>query len=219
MKKSSLVRAGRAVFGLKAKAILAGALVLGVGGAVTLASWNDSEVAAGAFTGGAFNLQSSLNGTAWADTTAAAPAVLNFTTAANTLSPNSTVYAPFAVQLATGTTNQAQVSIASAGTASNATTTIDAAVLANLTFKVLKSTSMTCDATVAAAAVTTPANVLLTGTGTTAASAANAITLAKAATPSYVCVVVTTGANLPQSAAGKLTWTFNAVSNDTLVLP
>ena len=39
-------------FGVKARAILAGSLVLGVGAAATLASWNDSEFAIGAITGG-----------------------------------------------------------------------------------------------------------------------------------------------------------------------
>ena len=39
------------------RAILAGGLVLGVGAAVTLAAWNDSEFVTGTFTAGTFNLR------------------------------------------------------------------------------------------------------------------------------------------------------------------
>ena len=39
------------------RAILAGGLVLGVGAAVTLAAWNDSEFATGTFGAGSFNLE------------------------------------------------------------------------------------------------------------------------------------------------------------------
>ncbi|MEJ7649283.1 MAG: SipW-dependent-type signal peptide-containing protein [Nakamurella sp.] len=40
----------------KFRAVLAAGLVLGVGGAVTLAAWNDSEYATGTFTAGTFNM-------------------------------------------------------------------------------------------------------------------------------------------------------------------
>ena len=50
------------------RAILAGGLVLGVGAAVTLAAWNDSEFVTGTFTAGTFNMQgSTTDGTTFTD--------------------------------------------------------------------------------------------------------------------------------------------------------
>jgi len=51
----------------KVRAVLAGGLVLGVGAAVTLAAWNDSEFATGTFTAGTFNLEGSTDGTTFTD--------------------------------------------------------------------------------------------------------------------------------------------------------
>src|SRR5690606_31735774 len=45
------------------RALLAGGLVLGVGTAVTLAAWNDSEFASGTFRAGTFDLEGSTDGT------------------------------------------------------------------------------------------------------------------------------------------------------------
>src|SRR5690554_345843 len=83
----------------KIKAILAGGLVLGVGGAITLAAWNDSEFATGTFTAGQFNLEGSTDNTTWDDHDAAPGAALDFTLAADNLSPDDVVYAAFAVRL------------------------------------------------------------------------------------------------------------------------
>ena len=46
----------------KVKALLAGGLVLGVGAAVTLASWTDQEWTEGLFGAGSFNIEGSLDG-------------------------------------------------------------------------------------------------------------------------------------------------------------
>ena len=101
------------------RAILAGGLVLGVGAAVTLAAWNDSEYVTGTFTAGTFNLQgSTTDGTTFTDHPVGSPGTLTFTVAPLLLSPGDTVYAPFAVRLAANTTNNANVVI----TAPNATT-------------------------------------------------------------------------------------------------
>ena len=43
-------------------AVIAGGVVLGVGTAVTLAVWNDSEFASGTFSSGQFDLQGSIDG-------------------------------------------------------------------------------------------------------------------------------------------------------------
>jgi predicted ribosomally synthesized peptide with SipW-like signal peptide len=192
------------IIGLKTKAILAGALVLGLGGAVTLASWNDSEVAAGAFAGGSFALQSSTDGTTFTGTGSAA--TLAFSTVAKNLSPDTTVYAPFAIQLAAGTTNAATVNVASVGTG-----TEDFAK--RLGYKVAKTASITCDATAFAAG-----SKVLSGTAAAPSSKDNAIALDKAGTPTYFCIAVTAGKDLPQKATGTLTWTFTSVSTETALV-
>ena len=53
----------------RVRAVLAGALVLGVGASVTLASWSDSEYAAGTFTASTFRLESSTVANVWKDST------------------------------------------------------------------------------------------------------------------------------------------------------
>ncbi|NYJ20410.1 SipW-dependent-type signal peptide-containing protein [Glaciibacter psychrotolerans] len=195
-------------FGLKARAILAGSLVLGVGAAVTLASWNDSEFAASGFTGGSFNLQSSITGGSgaadWKDAPSTAAASLAFVAGPNTLSPNTTVYAPFAVKLATGTTNAADVSIKSAAAAG---------IGDHLTYRIVKTNAWGCDSVKYAAGteVAPTANVK-------ASSVAPAFVLAAANTPAFLCVAVTADSTLAQGSTGTVTWEFNAVSTAT-VLP
>ncbi len=203
MQKSVHVRTSGALLGLKAKAILAGALVLGVGAAVTLASWNDSEVASGAFAGGSFNLQSSTDGSVFTDNPVGQPATLSFSTTATNLSPNTTVYAPFAIQLAAGTTNAARVSVS--GVAAG-----EAALISNLSYTMVTTSSITCDATAVAGGTT-----ILTGSGAASASASDVIDLTSAATPTFLCIAVTGEKDLPQVLTGSLTWSFTAVSTDT----
>ena len=88
----------------KAKAILAGGLVLGIGAAVTLAAWNDSEFIKGAFGGGHFEIQGSTDGLAFDDhedatspfgLTFRASSGLAFSTANSELSPGETVATPY----------------------------------------------------------------------------------------------------------------------------
>lgn len=96
--------------GRKVRAILAGGLVLGVGAAVVLAAWNDSEFAQGTFTSGGLNLVGSTDGTTFTDhATADAAAPLEFTVDASNLAPGDSVSAPFAVRLAAGSTVDAGV--------------------------------------------------------------------------------------------------------------
>ena len=60
------------------RALLAGGLVLGVGFSVTLAAWTDTEKATGTFGASIFGVQSSTNGSTWADHPTT-PAALVFT--------------------------------------------------------------------------------------------------------------------------------------------
>ncbi|KQM60678.1 SipW-dependent-type signal peptide-containing protein [Agreia sp. Leaf210] len=79
------------------RAILAGGLVLGVGGSLTMAAWADSEFGQATFTASRFDTESSINsGTSWADSTAAAP--LSFAFPAGGMSPTTVKYAPFWVR-------------------------------------------------------------------------------------------------------------------------
>lgn len=89
----------------KVYAILAGGLVLGVGAAVTLAVWNDSEFATSNFTAGSFVFEGSEDGTTWGEhPTEGEAAELTFSTNFDNLSPDDVVYAPFALRL-TATTD------------------------------------------------------------------------------------------------------------------
>lgn len=87
--------------------------MLGIGAAVTLAAWNDSEFATGFFGSGHFNLQGSANGTDFVENPEHSPAELNFTLASGSLSPGDIVVAPFALHLDGETTNDAIVSVLS----------------------------------------------------------------------------------------------------------
>jgi predicted ribosomally synthesized peptide with SipW-like signal peptide len=99
----------------KMQALIAGGLVLGVGAAVTLAAWNDSEFAQGTFAAGTFNMLGSVDGTTYTDhATVGSPATLAFTVNPTSLSPSDVIYAPFAVELGPNTTNDATVMISSA---------------------------------------------------------------------------------------------------------
>lgn len=62
----------------KVRALLAGALVLGVGATMTLASWTDQEFATGSFSASRFDTQSSIDNSAWADNTSAPGATISF---------------------------------------------------------------------------------------------------------------------------------------------
>ena len=194
-------------FGVKARAILAGSLVLGVGAAVTLASWNDSEFASSAFTGGKYNIQSSLNGMTWSDTTSTGPAQLTFKVGPGTLSPSTTVYAPFAVKLAQGTTNVADVTIKSTS-AAPASPGVDAS--SHLTYTIMKTAAWGCDSS------TTGSIVAPVTTPVTSSSLANAFSLNDAGTTAYLCIAVTADSTLAQSSGSTVTWELAGVSNAAL---
>lgn len=193
--------------GLKSKrvrAILAGGLVLGVGAAITLAAWNDSEFATGIFAGGAFSIEGSTDGTAFTEhPTEAAAAPLTFEVEADNLAPSEPVYAGFAVQLTAASTYAASVDI----TASSAAT-----IAASLSYSLVETATFGCDA--AAFAAGTP---LVTDAATTTSTAADIFTLDAATAPVFLCFEVTPAANLPQaSPTGTVVWEFAAESTTPL---
>ena len=187
------------------KAMLAGGLVLGVGAAITLAAWNDSEFAQGTFASGAFNLEGSLDGTAFSEhpTAAAGSAAdLDFTLDAANLSPGDVVFAPFAIRLDDTTTYDATTAI---------TATTSAGAVVGLTYSLTQPTAFGCDGT------TTGTSLVPAGTavGTVPADTTldlTAGTSPDAGDPAYLCFTVTAGATLPQSQTGTVTWQFQAVS-------
>ena len=98
----------------KAKAILAGGLVLGVGAAVTLASWTDQEWASASFSSGKFTLESSsaLDGTGFANHSENGGSKLKFELPqASQLGPNEKLAAPLSLRLAADTTHDAIVTM------------------------------------------------------------------------------------------------------------
>ena len=197
----------------RTRALLAGGLVLGLGAAVTLAAWNDSEFATGEFTAGAFNLEGSTDGTTFADhDTLGTAAVVTFTTPFDNLAPDDVVYAPFWVRLDDTTTTGADLVVGSLtttdGTPGNA---------ANLSWTVyqLASATDTCDATGVAAGTSLATGATLASAPTITSGTVTLTEGATAGTPGaaqQLCIVVTAGAGLTQSGSAVATWEFAATS-------
>lgn len=188
----------------RAKAILAGGLVLGVGAAITLAAWNDSEFATGIFAGGGFGIEGSTDGTTFTEhPTEAAAAPLTFAVEADNLAPEEPVYAGFAVQLTAASTYAGTVDI---------TATSGAAIASSLTYSVVETTTFGCDAASFAAG-----DPLVTDAATTSSTAADIFTLGAVTTPVFLCFEVTPAATLPPaSPSGTVLWEFSAVSTTPL---
>ncbi|MDP3950404.1 SipW-dependent-type signal peptide-containing protein [Microbacterium sp.] len=192
----------------KVLAVLAGGLVLGVGTAVTLAAWNDSEFATGTFTAGAFNLEGSTTSATAGfaehpdESTAAAIA---FTAGFDNIAPEDVVYAPFWVRLDATTTDPATLT-------ANAPTSTGANA-ANLSYDVYSiGAAAACDETA------TSGTLVASGTDLTGFAAGSGVSLAAGPAPAagaaaQLCFVVTAGSDLVESGAATATWSFTAESN------
>lgn len=193
----------------KVLAVLAGGLVLGVGAAVTLAAWNDSEYATGSFTAGSFNLVGSTDGTTYADHASSPGAALTFNANFNSLSPGDVVYASYWLQLDATTTNNATVTPSlDSGTGANA---------ANISYKVYTiDAATTCNAGAAASGTQ-----ILSGTNLTTGTGAATFPLTKGTPPTTagaaqkLCFIVTAGSQavLQQGGSASAVWKFTAASN------
>lgn len=203
----------------KVLAVLAGGLVLGVGVAVTLAAWNDSEFATGTFTAGAFNLQGSVAGDVDANysdhntDTGGTAATLAFTLPTglvSNMSPGDSVYAGFWVRLAPGTTTGA--SLLPNGTTASAAATTNSDHLGYAVYQLAP--GATCNL---ASATGTP---IATGATLDVQAAPTAVTLTKGATTAVagtavqLCFKVTADATLEQGTAATATWKFTATSTN-----
>ena len=196
----------------KVKAILAGGLVLGIGTAVTLAAWNDSEFASGQFAAGTFNLQgSTTSGIAgFADHASVGAAAVVFDLADyDNVSPDEVLYEPFWVRLAANTTSAATLNLAgiTPGAGGNE---------ANFSYEVyrLAAVDTLCDAAGVLAGT-------LIGSGATlsafTAEAPSTLTIGAPTTDPgaalNLCFVVTAEGTLVQGLGASTTWELEAVSN------
>lgn len=175
----------------KARAILAGGLVLGVGAAITLAAWNDGEFAKGLFQSGKFGIEGSVDGTNFAEhPDVASAATLNFSVAANRLAPGDTVYAGFAVRLTADSTNQAAVAMTQDASSAIPGTTA--------THKITP--SATCNQAAFDASTDSGTSFNLTAINS----------------PVFVCFKVTADNTLQQGQSGSIIWDFAATSTGAL---
>jgi predicted ribosomally synthesized peptide with SipW-like signal peptide len=200
----------------RARAFLAGGLVLGVGAAVTLAAWTDNVNAHGDFATGAWNVQGNVsspfaNGTSdanWQEYSTGTGGALAFVVNPTNLTPGDTVYAPIALRVdPTKNSNPASVTL------NGATTSGSTVLMSALTYAAKSGVSAaTCNAANFAANGTSlvpAATALTTGSGSTA------FTLAADSTPVSVCFAVTlpSSATTVQSLSGQAVWTFAASSS------
>lgn len=198
----------------KVLAVLAGGLVLGVGVAVTLAAWNDSEFANGTFTAGAFNLEGSTDGTAYSDhATTGTAATLAFTLPAGlvgNMSPTSSVYAGFWVRLAAGTTSGAN--LVAAGTTADAAGTSNSGHLSYSIYQLAP--GATCNAASATGTPVATGATLDAQTGVTTVPLTAGGTAAVPGTAVQLCFKVTADAALTPSLVTNATWKFTATSTN-----
>jgi predicted ribosomally synthesized peptide with SipW-like signal peptide len=206
-------RRSRSVRALRLRAVLSSGLVLGVGAAVTLASWTDQEYATGTFQTSVFNTQSSVNGGAYADNATSPGAAV---TVSGPFAPGVSSY--FTVSIRTTANSVAGTAVLNGATLGGT----DAATLGTaLVYRVVRTTA-TCNA---AAFTGTPAFVV-GASGTTRALTAGqetgvsnplaAATSTAPGTATGFCFEVTLPAGASNTLQGKTataTWQFVTTSS------
>jgi predicted ribosomally synthesized peptide with SipW-like signal peptide len=218
MKHASVQRTRRPLF-LRARALLAGGLVLGLGAAVTSAAWNDSEFATATITTSSFNTESSV-GTPVAYVDNATTPGTTVTLPVGAFSPGVTGYLPVLIRTKA-------LSVAGTVVLNGAVFTgTDATLLSTaFVYRVVRTTAAaTCDSS----AFTGTPNFVV---GTSTASAAPALTVgqnggvtnpiaagapAAPGTATGFCFEVTlpsTAATTLQGKTASATWQFLATSN------
>ncbi|MDR6986617.1 putative ribosomally synthesized peptide with SipW-like signal peptide [Paenarthrobacter nitroguajacolicus] len=214
-----LAKTRRGAAFLRIRALLAGALVMGLGSSVTLASWTDSDFATGSFGASVFQTESNVtkpynaSGT-WSPNDVAPGAAMVFTAAA--MSPGTVAYAPFAIRTkATSVSGEVVLGIPTVTSSATGTADLGAA----LRYRVVR--SATCDA---AAFTGTPAFVVGSDgakpfTQGQAAGVVNPLAAASATlpgAPTQFCFEVTLPAganNALQGQTATATWQFTATSS------
>ncbi|WP_437582595.1 SipW-dependent-type signal peptide-containing protein [Paramicrobacterium sp. CJ85] len=190
----------------KVRAVLAGAVVLGVGGAVTLAAWNDSEFATGTFAASTFGIVGSTNGTQFSEHTQADDAAtLAFAVPSGGMSPNTTVYALFSVKTTAASTVGGTVAL-------TATSTNSDGLGGYLTYGVRVINGTTCNTSTFSSGtevVEPGAPLSANGTATTSVQKAGGNTV-------NYCFAITMSSSTPNSMQGTSvtpSWKFVATSD------
>ncbi|WP_167132168.1 SipW-dependent-type signal peptide-containing protein [Paramicrobacterium chengjingii] len=183
----------------KLRAVLAGALVLGVGAAVTVAAWNDSEFAQGTFSASTFGIVGATNGVDFSEhPDAASAAALTFTAPFDAMSPGSTAYAAYSVQTTADSTVGGTVALSAAS--GNST-----GLGQWLTYSVRTIAGADCNATTFAGGE----SVATDGTATRTLSSGGSDQV-------NYCFAITLPAGTPNEAQGTsvdASWTFTATSS------
>lgn len=193
----------------KVKALMAGGVVLGIGAAVTLASWTDQEWAPASFHSGAFGIESSVTGqpdSFKATTNATEAATLQFDLPeSQTIAPNETIAAPFALRLDTDTTIGANVKLLAASSTENAN-------FKNLSYGITQVTNAKDCYPGTPGDQLVPAGTLLNSAGTNPEFSLTAGQADEAGEPVILCFEVTAGDTLEEQHKTSAQWTFEAES-------
>lgn len=203
----SVERHGRASRGwfTRFRAVLAGCLVLGVGGAVTLAAWTDEEHASGTFTAGEFNIEGSVDGTIFDQHPEGAAAELGFALPeATQMLPGTVVYAPFTVRTTEGSVAGAVTFTASSANSSG--------LGEYLTYGVAQVTGTACDEDSFAAGT----SLVPTGSSLTTSADTYQELPAAAEDPVTYCLRVELPSDTPNAAQGaalEASWTVAATTD------
>lgn len=191
--------------GARTRALLAGGLVLGIGGAVTLASWSDSEWATTLFQSASFNLEGSVDGGVFEEhSTQAAAGVLDFTAQADNLRPGQRTAQAFSVRLDDTTTIPGVVST---------TAQASGAAAASLSYGIVAVDDIgDCGPGVAGTQTVVP-----TGTALGSATGATTFTLQPGATGTageavHLCIQITAADDIAQNAQATASWQFTATT-------
>lgn len=208
MSRELTARSRRAGVWRRLRAVLAGGLVFGVGAAVTLAAWNDSEYAAGQFTASVFTTESN-SGPGWVSTTQESPATLAFN--ATAMSPGVSHYASLDIRTTAASTVGGTVALNSASKADTLADVLEYRA-------VLIGSTTTCNLAAFSGSPTWVAGGASTyvAGGAMPGSPPNTALSAGAGNTLRYCfdVRVTTGAgNSYQGTTGTLTWGFLATSS------
>ena len=190
----------------KVLALLSAGVVLGIGAVITLAVWNDPEFAQGTFTTQEFDIQGSVNGTTFSSSTSpTAPKTLAFSIEAADMTPGSTTYAPFAVQLSDKSAYRAAVTLQSVASTD---------LIGGLVYSLygLDSWNEKCSA-----ASPPPAETIIlhdVPVNTTVPQAVFDLTATER--PVHLCFAVTGEPTLVQGKSGTVTWQFTGTSGTPL---
>ncbi|MEV4775647.1 SipW-dependent-type signal peptide-containing protein [Microbacterium sp. LTA6] len=202
------MREARRLRSRRIRAVLASGLVFGVGAAMTLAAWNDSEHTTANFTAGRFGIVGATDGVAFSEHPTAPGATLPFQLPATAaaMTPGATVYALFSVRTINPSVAGSVQLKAGAGNG--------AGLGAHLTYSVRTITQTTCNAAnfgTGTAVAGLPVNATLV----TGATSSQALTANAGAQVNY-CFEVTLPAAAPNTAQGltlTATWEFAATAS------